>query len=382
MHPLKYNGSPGPYEAQLERLATMGEKRSAHDLAGPMPGWQDILPNIATADLDAHMPVLKGMADRDGATLHPDDQLDQPMTHHATIGAHSVKDGLDARQQSLDILTERAAWLSTYLTPEKMDRAIAWRDQVAKVAELSSQISDNRNHINQDTRAMERVVANAFTDPDAAKQAWGELVSAPETGGLAAAARKVSMDPSIIGTLKGGNTWLGLGGPNAERREAINSLATLPQSAAKIANHGQQITKIRRQYDAMEKPGRGDAEVADTLMAMRDINSINLHYMMDMADKVTRAQALIAGQETDPVTTVVAARELYHDLIAQDDMGSRSAARSLRQGLAPAFTAIMDDPSLSASLRAQGIEPTNPLADKKRPGTARSPERTGPSNLA
>jgi len=255
MHPYRYDGSPGPYQALLERLATMGEAREpgSGDNRTAMPGWRDPFPYMAEGQLDAHLFDLRRMAERDQPELHEADDLSKTMGAHAITGAASTMHGLRSRQEALEIIEKRAEWLATYLTPERLDAAESWRDQKAI---RGAQARDAGGHRIKAQNAMSNIrlaIQFSYTDSRAALSAWDKLVQDPETGGIKAAARQVTADPSILGKLEGGKTWFGLGDEDRDRLRARDRLADLSHNAAQFIHHNQLAQRADRNLKAIEE---------------------------------------------------------------------------------------------------------------------------------
>ena len=175
MHPHRYDGSPGAYATLLERLSTMGHEQEATPDQSAMPAWRDPIPFLGQGQLDNHMFDIRKMADRDAPTLHESDELNKSMGHHVIIGACSTMNGLPSRQRALEVVAERAAWLSTYLTPERLDTAIAWRDQMARRSHVARQMSEQGGRANIAESSIENAIIRAYDEPAVARRKWSEL---------------------------------------------------------------------------------------------------------------------------------------------------------------------------------------------------------------
>ena len=365
MHPYRYDGSPGPYQALLERLSVMGNKRERG--ADAMPGWRDPLPYMAEDQLKAHLVDLQRMAERDKPALHEEDNLQQTMGGLAITGASSTMHSLRGRQEALEILEERAKWLATYLTPERLDLAEQWRDQIARRGVVSRQSADNRMRAHSAKRDMRWTVQFCYEDGEAASDAWFKLIDDERGVGYMEAAKQVAAQPEILGKLRGGKTWLGLGQDNKERQDARDRLAQLPRLAMQQFNHTRLADKAERQLNAMEKPERASGELSETLAAIRDVKKIDLHYMLAMEDKAIRTRALIAGQKDDPVQTMVAADKLYAELMEGYNPGERITAGQLKRGLTFTLNEMRNNPAQRSALEAAGLNPDAVFSDDRKP---------------
>jgi len=363
MHPYRYDGSQGPHAALLERLAAMGEKRERDG----MPGWRDPVPFLRDDDMDSHMFDIRQMAERDQPTLHEADTLKRNLGLHAVVGANSAMNSLRDRQEALEVIEQRFDWLAGYLTPERLDRVIEWRDQKARRSAESSRMWEHQSRANVAVQQIGWTIEHAYADPDAARANWAALLGDPDTGGLKEAARQVARHPERLGALKGANQWFGLGGPNRERERALERLAELPLHANVAIERGKLADRYRRRHEALADPGRPDAEMTETMAAARDVRRINLHYMIAMQDKVVQARALIGGQQDNPVQSLIAADRLYAEWSNADDPGTRITAGQLKRGMGEALYQLRRDPALQAELAASGGTGPEALFSDRRP---------------
>ena len=358
MHPYRYDGSPGPYQALLERLATMGEAHEpgAGDHRPAMPGWRDPFPFMGDGQLDAHLVDLQKMAERDQPTLHDADDLTKTMGAHAIVGASSTMHSLNSRQHALEIIAQRAEWLAGYLTPERLDAAEAWRDQKAQHSAQAFTAGSHRVKAQNAMSNLRLAIHHSYTDTHAALAAWDDLVADPASGGLQGAAKAVMADPSILGKLEGGKTWFGLGAEDHDRVRARDRLADLSHNATQFLHHDKLAGQAARVLRGMEAVGQPDAEVSETLAAMRDVRRIDLHYMANLQNKLVEAQALIAARATDPIATLAASQQRYQEWRDTENPGERITATQLKKAMAVTIHQVRQDPALTQALAAKGLK--------------------------
>ena len=370
MHPYRYDGSPGPYQALLERLATMGEARgggrepNAGDNRPAMPGWRDPFPYMAEGQLDAHLFDLRRMAKRDQPNLHEADDLTKTLGAHVITGACSAMHSLRARQEALEIIEQRAEWLATYLTPERLDVAEQWRDRKAVRGAQAQEVGEHRTRAQTAMCNIRLAIQFSYADSRAALVAWDKLLADPGTGGVGAAASAVVADPSILGELRGGKTWFGLGGEDRDRLRARDRLADLTHHAAQFTHHDQLAQRADRKLKAIEDVPPAEGELADTLAALRDMRRIDLHYMLHLQDKVVQTRRLIAQRSTDPVGALAASHALFQELRDADNVGERLTGTDLKKAMAVTLQEVRRDPVLTRALAAKGLSPDQVFSEK------------------
>jgi hypothetical protein len=371
MHPYRYDGSPGPYQAMLERLSTMGKPRErGHD---PMPGWHDPIPFLGEHQLDAHLYDIRRMAERDQPTLHEDDDLSKTMGAYAITGASSTMHGLTTRQTALEIIEQRAKWLATYLTPERLDVAEQWRDQMARRGAQARQVGEHRMKAGGADRNIRWAIQHGYADSRSALDAWDKLVTETHQGSLIEAAKEVQKNPDILGTLAGGKTWFGLGREDRDRLRARDRLSDLGHHATIATNHGRLADQADRRLKAIDKPDHAKGALAETLAVMREVKRIDLHYMLALQDKVVQARALIAGRDADPVASLKVADRLYTEWRSGDNPGERITATQLRQGMLSTLHDVRRKPELLAELASAGIDPDAVFSEERPKPQASKP---------
>ncbi|MEM6902877.1 MAG: hypothetical protein AAF556_06540 [Pseudomonadota bacterium] len=385
MQPHRYDGSSGPYADLLARLSTAGAEQKGQRDTADMGGWRDPFPFMSRGQSDAHLIDLQRMAARDEPALHEADKLDHGLGYHAITGANSTMHGLHSRQQALEIIAARAEWLSTYLTQERLDEAIQWRDQMERRAVVARRVGEQASHARQCETDINCRILRAYKDRKGARKAWDELLFDAGPGGMEAVARQVEENPALLGELRGGRTWLGLGGENEERLNAREEIANLSGPARQYQQFRRRVDSLQRDYENMDKPPRAEGRLAETLAAMRDIGRLDLHYLAATAQKVVQARALIAGQHDDPLRTVEVAADLYQKWHGSDDLAQRITATQLKRGIESAVIRVRRDEALSAKAEALGLNMSNPLTDgptkapKDEPRPSRS-VRPAPGN--
>ncbi|MEO0391968.1 MAG: hypothetical protein AAF213_01840 [Pseudomonadota bacterium] len=341
----------------------MGEPRGQSRNA--TPEWRDPFPFAGPDQRDAHLVDLQRMAARDLPTLHDTDDLSETMGGHAITGASSTMHSLARRQEALEVIEQRATWLANYLTPERLDEAEAWRDQMERRKHQARETGQYRSQAQNAMSKLRLSIQHSYADGRAALAAWQSLVDDPGTGGLAAAAKLVSTDPTRLGHLKGGKIWFGLGRENHDRLRARDRLVDLVHNATQHQHYDALAQKAERRYKAMDDLPRPAGRLAETLAAMRDVRRINLHYMLNLEDKIVQSRALLASRSTEPVASLAASHALYQELRAADNPGERITATQLKKAMASTSLEVRHHPDLSASLATDyGLDADNLFTER------------------
>ncbi len=114
-----------------------------------------------------------------------------------------------------------------------------------------------------------------------------------------------------------------------------------------------------------------EGELAETLAAMRDMRRINLHYMLDLQDKVVQTRSLIAQRSTDPVGALAASHALFQELRDADNPGERITGTDLKKAMTATLYEVRQSPELKKALAAKGLSPDQVFSEKAPAPTAR-----------